>query len=267
MWSYPEIDPVIFHIYGPFGIRWYGLMYVVAFIIGYFILKKRAKEGAIHMNTIQIQNFLFWIIIGVLLGGRLGYVFFYNLSYHLQNPMKIFAVWEGGMSFHGGLLGVLMITWWYVTRYKLSWLQLSDVVVLGGSLGLFFGRVGNFINGELYGRVTESSIGLVFPQGGPMPRHPSQLYEAVFEGLFGFILFWTLRNRLRRGQLTFIGFLYYGAVRFVIEFFREPDVHIGYFIGWMTLGQILCIAMLLFGAFGLWWVTKIHPSPKVLDQK
>jgi phosphatidylglycerol:prolipoprotein diacylglycerol transferase len=251
MWTFPNIDPVILHIYGPIAIRWYGLMYVIGFICGYVLLLRRAKEGRLALTQAQIQSFIFYAVLGVLVGGRLGYVVFYQLDSLVGDPLRVFAVWEGGMSFHGGLIGILLACVLFVRKYPVKLLELADAMVLAGVLGLFFGRVGNFINGELYGRVTESPLGMVFPQGGPLPRHPSQLYEAVAEGLLGFALLWWLRNRLRPGQLLFVSILYYGAVRFGIEFFREPDTHIGFYFGWMTLGQILCLGMVGVGLGGL----------------
>lgn len=218
------------------------------------------------MTKAQIQDFFFWGILGVLVGGRLGYVLIYSLDYHLQNPMKLFAVWEGGMSFHGGLALTMLIAAWYVHKHKVSYLELGDVSVIGGAIGLFFSRIGNFINGELYGRVTESALGMVFPTGGPLPRHPSQLYESLGEGLFCFLVLWFLKDRLRKGQLLFLYLFLYGAARFVIEFFREPDVQMGYYLGWMTMGQILCSIMMAVGGAGLVWVSRVLKTSWVKDQ-
>jgi phosphatidylglycerol---prolipoprotein diacylglyceryl transferase len=262
---YPNIDPVILNIYGPFAIRWYGMMYVLGFTFTYLYMMRQSKRGALLMNKIQIQDFFFWGVVGVLLGGRLGYVLIYSLPYHLANPMKIFAVWEGGMSFHGGLTATMLIAWWYMRKHKLSFLNLGDTVVIGGCVGLFLSRIGNFINGELYGRVTDLPWGIIFPSGGPLPRHPSQLYESLGEGFFSFIILWTLKDRMRRGQLLFLYLCLYGGIRFVIEFFRQPDVQMGFYFGWMTMGQILCLIMIIGGLSGLYFVTFKLKTPWIRD--
>jgi phosphatidylglycerol:prolipoprotein diacylglycerol transferase len=182
------------------------------------------------------------------LGARLGYVVFYQSSWYLENPLEILAIWQGGMSFHGGLIGSLVAGILFARRKEIPVLLLSDLVTATAPLGLFFGRMGNFINGELFGRPTKLPWAMVFPLGGPEPRHPSQLYEAFFEGLFLFAVLWTVKGRLRReGGVTALFFILYGAMRFVVEYVREPDAHLGFVLGSLTMGQLLCAVMVTVG--------------------
>ena len=257
----PEhISPHIFEI-GSFRLGYYGLMYVVGFAIIYLLSLYRIKKEEADYTPKEIENYIVWAALGMVAGARLGYVLFYNLGYYLQRPHEIFlpVSFEGGlhftgisgMSYHGGLLGVILITIYYCRRHETSFWGLVDFLAPSGALGYTFGRLGNFINGELYGRATDVSWGMYFPhdpQG--LLRHPSQLYEAFFEGIFLFIILWSLRKRK-----PFSGFhssLYvmgYGTVRFFIEFVREPDAHIGFFFGILSMGQVLCLLMIIGGGF------------------
>lgn len=243
----PEIDPVLIHI-GPLQIRWYGLMYVIGFLLAYFILLKTSQRKGHNLTKQDIGDFLGYCIAGVIVGARLGYCVFYNLSFYLHNPLKAFAVWEGGMSFHGGLIGVFAAVWIYSVRKKRPFLMLADLVVLAAPLGLFFGRIGNFMNKELYGRVTGVPWGMVFPGAGEYPRHPSQLYEALLEGLVLFlILLWLSKRKIPQGFLSGTFLIGYGAFRFCLEFFREPDLHLGFVLGPFTMGQLLSSIMVIAG--------------------
>ncbi len=248
---FPDINPIAFQL-GPFAIHWYGLAYVVG-LVGWwqYSLWLTKKFSLIDRKT--VDDFLVWAIIGVILGGRLGYVLFYTPAKYLANPLEIFHVWKGGMAFHGGLLGVVIATSIYTQRKGIYFLSFGDLAVCGIPIGLFFGRLANFVNGELYGRITEFSLGVVFPLGGPFPRHPSQLYEAILEGL---VLFLVLsygalftRWRHRRGLLTGIFLAGYGLARIIVEFFREPDAFLGYIANVFTMGQILSLPVLAMGLF------------------
>jgi phosphatidylglycerol---prolipoprotein diacylglyceryl transferase len=245
---FPDIDPVFLRI-GPLAFRWYGLMYIIAFIAGYFLVSRRVKERGLPLDRDDVADLVFCLALGVILGGRLGYILFYNFSYYLANPLKLFAVWEGGMSFHGGAIGIVVAGAFYVRKKKVPFLKLADVAVQAGPIGLGLGRVGNFINGELYGRATSVPWGVVFPGGGAQPRHPSQLYEALLEGPLLFLLLrfvWKLR--LPDGAVFWSFIAAYGLVRFCIEFFREPDMQLGFVAGALTMGQLLSLPMLLGGA-------------------
>lgn len=247
---YPLIDPVLLRL-GPIEIRWYGVMYLVGFAIAYFIIKSefRRKNGPLPVDA--AGDFLFYLIMGLMLGARIGYVIFYNYDVYLSQPWEIFAVWRGGMSFHGGMLGMIISGYIFARSRKAPFLELADIASLSVPLGLMAGRIGNFVNGELYGRITTVPWGLVFPQGGEFPRHPSQLYEAIFEGPVLFIILWTMRRRVSlNGSILCLFIIFYGLFRFLIEFFREPDVQLGFLYLGLTMGQILCLLMIV-GGLGL----------------
>ena len=250
--AFPDIDPVALQI-GPLAIRWYSLAYIAGFLGGWGMAHLLVKRSQLSKPNIKdIDDFLIWLVIGVILGGRLGYVLFYNPVYYLHNPQHILMTWEGGMSFHGGLLGVVCAVALFAWRRQVPTLRLGDLAACGATIGLFFGRLANFANGELYGRVTEASVGMVFPNGGPLPRHPSQLYEALTEGLLLFIILnglaWFKPDIQKKHGLLFGLFLTgYGASRFIIEFFREPDAHIGLHGNLLSHGQILCLPMIALG--------------------
>lgn len=247
----PHIDPVIVQL-GPFALRWYGVMYLIGFLIGFLIIRRLASARQLPLNKDGQSDLLFYCVLGVILGGRLGYVVFYNAAYYLQHPLQIFSVWEGGMSFHGGLLGVVVAAVLFSWRRKLPVLLLGDILVTASALGLGLGRLGNFINGELWGRITSVPWGMVFPAAGPEPRHPSQLYEAILEGpvLFA-ILWWLHRRNAPHGVPFFSFFLLYGSFRFGVEFFRQPDAHLGFLWAGATMGQLLCLPMIVIGCFGI----------------
>jgi len=248
MIAYPHINPEIVRI-GPFAVRWYGMMYLIGFASSYLLVKyqigqEKKKEVVDHLYT--------YLILGLLIGARLGYVVFYNFSFYLQHPLEIFAVWHGGMSFHGGLIGSFFAGFLFCKKFGLDFLHTADLVIVTAPIGIGFGRLGNFINGELYGRITDVPWAMIFPSGGQLSRHPSQLYELFLEGIILFIVLWTLRGRFKPGVLSSLFLILYGVFRFVVEFFREPDVQIGYVLGIFTMGQVLCVSMLLAGLFLLY---------------
>ncbi len=251
MFSFPEIDPVAFQL-GPLAIRWYALAYIAGLLLGWKYAAHWAKQNSWRPNAEDFENFLTWAILGVVLGGRLGYCLFYQPHYYISHPLEILQVWHGGMSFHGGAIGVIAAIIGFARFNKISWLALGDLVAAATPLGLFFGRIANFINGELFGRVTTSPLGMIFPDGGPLPRHPSQLYQAAMEGLILFIiLYFLLRQPALRARHGFIGGAFlagYGCARIIGELFREPDNFMG-FIGIFTMGQLLSLPMIAIGAF------------------
>jgi phosphatidylglycerol:prolipoprotein diacylglycerol transferase len=255
-----RLDPVIIEI-GSFKLQYYGLMYIVAFVLTYLLVLYRIKrESRFQVSKEQVQALITYMMLGVIVGGRLGYVVFYNFSYYLRHPWEIvlpFDFSDGvrftgitGMSFHGGLICVILFAWLYCRKARLNFLQMADLFVPAIPLGYTFGRIGNFINGELYGRITTAPIGMVFPTAPTdQLRHPSQLYEAFFEGLFLFALLWLARKWVRRrGMMLALYLVGYGTVRFFIEFFRQPDAHIGFVFFFLSMGQILCLSMMLIGA-------------------
>jgi phosphatidylglycerol:prolipoprotein diacylglycerol transferase len=251
MLTYPHIDPVIFRI-GPVAVRWYGMMYLLGFLAAYFVIRYLARYRGLPLSAEGLSDLLFYCVIGVILGGRLGYTLFYNLPYYSRHPAHILAVWEGGMSFHGGLLGVIVAALVFCLRRKLPVLLTGDILVTAATIGLGLGRLGNFINGELWGRVTDVPWGMVFPGAGPLPRHPSQLYEAFLEGPVLFLILWLLhRRKVRVGVPFFSFFLCYGIFRFSVEFFRQPDPQLGFLWLGATMGQLLSLPMILVGAVGL----------------
>lgn len=256
MLTYPHIDPVAVQL-GPLKIHWYGLMYLVGFVLGWWLGRLRTKDPTRGWRPEALDDLLLYIALGVIIGGRLGYVLFYDLAHVLQAPLSVFEVWRGGMSFHGGLLGVVVAMWQYGRRRGRTFFEVADFVAPLTPLGLGAGRIGNFINGELWGKPTDVPWAMVFPspEAGGVPRHPSQLYEAFLEGLVLFILLWTFSRKPRPTMAVSGLFLVgYATFRFLIEFVRVPDQHIGYLaFGWLTLGQVLTLPMILFGAVLLWW--------------
>ncbi len=249
--TYPHIDPVIFSL-GPLAIRWYGLMYLLGFVGGLFMVRHVARLRNLALDKQGISDLLFYAVVGVILGGRVGYTLFYNAQYYLRHPLEILYVWEGGMSFHGGLIGVVIALIVFCRRKNLPLLLIGDLVVVAAPIGLGLGRLGNFINGELWGRVTDAPWGMIFPTAGPLPRHPSQLYEAFLEGLILLIVMYLLhRAKPPIGVPVFVFLLGYGLFRFLVEFFRQPDSQLGFLWGGATMGQLLCIPMILIGLGGL----------------
>ena len=257
MIDYPVINPNIFTI-GPFSVRWYSMMYIISFIIGFFYLKYLFKKRKVEITKNHYESLFYYIMLGVIIGGRLGYVLFYNLAYYISHPLEIFAVWHGGMSFHGGMVGVIILGYFFCRKHDYSFYKLADPTVAVAPIGLFFGRLGNFINGELYGRVSSVPWAIVFPKTDGRPRHPSQLYELLLEGVLLFIILnILLRRKLKEGFVFWSFILLYGVFRFVVEFFRAPDAHLGYIFGFITAGQILSIFMVLIGMAGL--ILIYHP--------
>jgi phosphatidylglycerol:prolipoprotein diacylglycerol transferase len=254
--TFPQIDPVLVHI-GPLAIRWYGLMYLLGFLAAYGLIRVLARRRQLPLTGDGAADLLFYGAVGVVAGGRLGYVLFYNPAWYLDHPLEAFAIWQGGMSFHGGLLGVVAATLLFCRRRQLSVLLTGDILVTAATVGLGLGRLGNFINGELWGRPTDLPWGIVFPGAGPLPRHPSQLYQAALEGLLLFvILMWLHRRQAAHGVPFFTFFLGYGLCRFLVEFVRQPDAHLGFLWGGATMGQLLSLPMIAFGLAGLFWAQR-----------
>jgi phosphatidylglycerol:prolipoprotein diacylglycerol transferase len=249
MLVHPDIDPVAFSI-GPLAVRWYGLMYLLGFGLAWWLGLRRIAQGAAPIDRRQFDDLIFYAVLGVILGGRLGYVLFYKPGYYLSHPLEIPAVWQGGMSFHGGLLGVSAAMWLAARKHKINFLRLMDFIAPLCPLGIAAGRMGNFINGELWGRPTDLPWGMVFRNAGPLPRHPSQLYEFALEGLTLFALLWWFSSKPRaRGQVSALFLIGYGCLRFLAEFAREPDSFLGILALGMTMGQWLCLPMI---AGGIW---------------
>jgi phosphatidylglycerol:prolipoprotein diacylglycerol transferase len=262
MLQHPQIDPVALQI-GPLAIHWYGLTYLAAF--GLFLLLGRLRLAhqpfagvaqPLPWTKRDVEDILFLGVLGVVAGGRIGYCLFYKPAYYLANPLEVFAVWQGGMSFHGGMLGVMVAMVWYARTRQRPFMQVMDFVAPCVPTGLAAGRVGNFINGELWGRVADPSLpwGMVFRGAGDLPRHPSQVYQFLLEGLLLFVLLWLYARKPRaRGQVSAAFLFGYGVFRFIAEYFREPDAHLGLLALGMSLGQWLCVPMILGGALLWWW--------------
>ena len=279
MLVHPQFDPVAlqigpFHLggmeLGPFAIRWYGLMYLLAFILVIVLGRKRARANMLTgWRPGDIDDMLFYGVLGVIIGGRLGYVLFYKPLYYLAHPLEIFAVWQGGMSFHGGFLGVLIALWFYAQRRRKPWLDVTDFVAPLVPLGLAAGRLGNFINGELVGRATDVPWAMVFPQVDSVPRHSSQLYQLGLEGLLLFVILWTYASRHRpMGAVSGLFLLGYGVLRFVAEFAREPDNFLGYLALGLTMGQWLSVPMIVAGLAMMVWAYRRagKAEPTLLDR-
>ncbi len=242
-----NIDPILIEL-GPVRVGWYGLMYIFGFIASYLLVRYQMKRKDFGMNRVEVENLYFYLIIGLMAGARLGYVLFYDLKMYLSDPLEIFAIWHGGMSFHGGLIGVLIVGILFSLENRKSFWKISDLLIVTAPIGLGLGRIGNFINGELYGRVTQVPWGMIFPKGGPLPRHPSQLYESALEGGVLFVILWFLKDKkVPTGGLLAIFLFFYGGFRFFVEFFREPDAHLGFIFGPFTMGQILSAFMIIGG--------------------
>ena len=267
MLPFPNIDPVALHL-GPVAIRWYSLAYITGILLGWrLVAKEHARRAIPNLTQAALDDIVTWAVLGVIAGGRLGYVLFYKPDYYMEHPGQILRLWEGGMSFHGGLLGVIIAFLLFCRKHKVRFFQLIDVIACAAPIGLFFGRIANFINGELYGRVTDMPWGIVFPRGGApngdnWPRHPSQLYEAGLEGAVLFsVLYYMLKYTRARDKPGMLGGTFiagYALSRMIVECFREPDDFLGFFFGAVTMGQLLSLPML---AYGLYLVLRTSPSP------
>ncbi len=269
---FPNFDPVLFQV-GFFAVRWYSLAYIVGLLLAWVLVRRMSRFTHSTFTVLKVDDFLVWATIGIVAGGRLGYVLFYQLPYFCEYPLQIFALWKGGMSFHGGLIGMIIATVWFCKKKDINVWMVGDMLAVVAPLGLFLGRLANFVNGELWGRVTTSvPWAMLFPEAGDLPRHPSQLYEALTEGLLLFVIlnlvWWrSEKYRNRFGFTCGLFFLLYGIFRFCMEYFREPDPFLGYFAGHLTMGQLLCLPMVL---FGMWCMAFSSPKmrfKKMMEQK
>jgi len=255
---------------GPLAVRWYGIMYIVAFVLVLVLGKKRARASMLTgWRAVDVDDMLYYGVFGVILGGRLGYVLFYKPMYYLAHPLEIFAVWQGGMSFHGGFLGVLVAMWFFARARRKRWLDVMDFVAPMCPLGLAAGRMGNFINAELVGRVTDVPWAMVFPNVDNLPRHPSQLYQFALEGVALFVILWIYASRPRpMGAISGLFLAGYGTFRFLAEYTREPDAFLGYLAGGFTMGQLLSLPMILLGVAMMVWAYRRagKEQPTVMDR-
>ena len=250
--KYPDIDPVLFSI-GPLEIRWYSLAYIFGILIGAFYINFLAKKTKLKLTSKFIEDFIFAVVLGIVIGGRLGYIFIYNFDYYIDNPSEILQLRQVGMSFHGGLLGYIISIIILCRKHKVDYWKIFDLSACAAPIGLFFGRIANFINGELFGRITDVPWAMEFPMGGPFLRHPSQIYEALTEGLLLFIisniLFFKYEFYKRTKLLTGVALVFYALFRIFSEFFRNPDIQIGYILEYFTMGQILSSMIFLLGLY------------------
>ena len=246
----PSIDPILISL-GFLDIRWYSLSYIFTFIFGSILIKKLNKKSLNNLSDIQIDKFFVWAVLGVIIGGRVGYVVFYQLQLFFQDPLYIFQIWKGGMSFHGGLIGMILAIYLFAKQNNLSFFYLSDLVSIVAPIGLFLGRISNFINTELYGRITDFPFAIIYPLIDNNPRHPSQLYEAFFEGVVLFIILYLIfiknSKKYSAGIISAYFLILYSIFRFLIEFLREPDLHLGLYLNYFSMGQILCIPIFFAG--------------------
>lgn len=244
----PNIDPVLIRLWGPLQIRWYSLLYLSGFFVGRALLRRLSKEKRFVFTADQVEQWILWALIGVVIGARVVYCVVYDPSTLLADPLTLFQIYRGGLSFHGGMIGAILATLLFARRNKLPFWNLIDAAAIATPLGLFLGRMGNFLNGELWGRPTTMPWGVIFRGAGPEPRHPSQLYEGILEGLVLFVVLWFGRKKLQKpGQLSMVFLFGYALSRFFVEFFREPDVQVGYLWAGLTMGQLLSLAMMLTG--------------------
>lgn len=259
MLRYPQIDPIALQI-GPLKIHWYGISYVLGFVIAWMLAKLRAKKLNYNWNNEVINDFIFYCAVGGILGGRLGYILFYNLNQFLQNPLLLFKIWHGGMSIHGGIIGGIIAIFLFARKIKFPFIVMLDFTAPLLPPGLALGRIGNFINSELWGRVTTMPWGMVFPNGGFLPRHPSQLYESFTEGILLFIIIWFYSAKPRpAGTTSGLLLTCYGMMRFICEFFREPDMQLGFIaLNSLTMGQLLSLPMIIIGGYMWWFYNKKH---------
>jgi len=246
----PSIDPIIISL-GFIDIRWYSIAYILAFVFGSILIKQFNRKSYNFLSNLQIDRFFIWAVVGIIIGGRIGYVLFYQTNLLFLKPFYIFEIWKGGMSFHGGLIGVIFSIYIFSIKNRVNFFYLSDLVSIVAPLGLFLGRISNFINTELYGRVTDFPIAIIYPQIDNNPRHPSQLYESFFEGIILFIiLFFYFNNNPKKyliGNISALFLIIYSIFRFLIEYLREPDLHLGLFFNYFSMGQLLCIPLFFAG--------------------
>lgn len=249
---FPAVDPVLVAI-GPFAIHWYALAYIAGIVLGWRLVRRLVQRPGWGITPEAVDDLVFYITLGVILGGRIGYILFYQSDHYLTHPLDMLAVWRGGMSFHGGLIGVLVATYLFTRRRGYPFFEVTDALAVATPIGLLLGRIANFVNAELWGRVTDVPWAVVFPNAGPDPRHPSQLYEATLEGLVLFAVMqafaWRPYHPEARGTLSGIFLIGYALARIGVELFREPDIQIGYLAGGITMGQLLSLPMLAFGIF------------------
>ena len=252
MLTFPDFNPIAFSL-GPLQVHWYGLMYLLAFLMAWLLAHWRAKHYQLTWTSEQISDLIFFGALGVILGGRIGYMVFYGTTQLLANPLSLFKVWEGGMSFHGGVLGVAVALWVFSRKFHKSFFEVTDFVAPLVPFGLAAGRLGNFINGELWGRVTHVPWAMIFPNSDDLPRHPSQLYELGLEGLVLFMIVWWYASKPRlKGRITGVFLIGYALCRFFVEFFRQPDPQLGYLAwNWLTMGQLLSLPLFILGLW-LW---------------
>ncbi|HKJ94839.1 MAG TPA: prolipoprotein diacylglyceryl transferase [Gammaproteobacteria bacterium] len=262
MLTYPDIDPIAFHL-GPLAVHWYGIMYAVGFISGWWLGRYRARAAWRPVQPEQMDDLILYVAIGVIVGGRVGYMIFYGFEQLATNPLTLFKIWEGGMSFHGGLLGVILMVWLFARRIGKRFFEVIDFVAPLVPIGLAAGRIGNFINGELWGAPTSLPWGMVYPPLGNVPRHPSQLYEFALEGVALFVILWLFSRRPRPVcAVSGMFLLWYGIFRFLVEFVRMPDPQLGYLaFGWVTMGQILSTPMIVGGIGLLIWAYRFERRP------
>jgi phosphatidylglycerol:prolipoprotein diacylglycerol transferase len=251
-----NLDPILVKL-GPIRLSWYGLMYVLGFLASYLLVRYQMRKRDFDITKPEVENFYFYLIFGLIIGARFGYVLFYDLKTYLDNPLEILAVWHGGMSFHGGLIGLLLVALLFSWKNKKSFWKIADLFIVTAPIGLALGRIGNFINGELYGRAAQVPWAVIFPKGGPVPRHPSQLYESALEGGVLFFILWFMKDKnLPRGALLAMFLFLYGGFRFFLEFFREPDAQLGFVLGPFTMGQVLSTFMVGGGIFLQYYLKK-----------
>ncbi len=263
--QHPNFDPVLLHIWGPIAIRWYSLLYVGGFLVGRMILRHLARQERYKFTEEDVEQLIVWGLLGAVIGARVIYCFVYDPISLIQDPFYLFKVYQGGLSFHGGILGVMVAGYIFAKKRGIPWWNLADAMCLCATPGLGMGRIGNFINGELYGRVTDVPWGMVFRGGGPLPRHPSQLYELMLESVILGIVLWVLKDRIKTdGILSVIFAVGYTLARFIVEFFRQPDAHLGYLLLGLTMGQWLSIVMLVGTLVTGWYLlrqAKLAPVP------